>query len=172
LPKALWIEVLSYTHRHWFDEPQSEENVLRHRVQMLESSVEHAHETKRRLEKRLGIVQGERNLYRHMAQSLQARLRRVLGENGLAEVLNAEEGVFIMGDERSAGGDEDTSVTSGSEDGDESLEDDDDMDEDSVIEMSDEDIENAEVVVVASTIANTGVAGRQARAVSVTSEAV
>jgi hypothetical protein len=63
---------------------QSEEDLLRRRVQQLESFLQQAQEARQDLEKRLCISEGERTIYR----TWQSRIERVLGETLASDSLD------------------------------------------------------------------------------------
>jgi hypothetical protein len=74
LPRALWMEILSYTHRNWFEQPPTEISVLRSRVHQLEFSLERTQEEKRDLEKQLLLCQRESDAFREMARRWQLQV--------------------------------------------------------------------------------------------------
>jgi len=78
LPRALWMEVLSFTHRDWFEQPRSEEVMLRHRLEEERQATTAANEARVDVESRLRVVERERDAYRRLALRWQSRLQSVL----------------------------------------------------------------------------------------------
>jgi hypothetical protein len=169
LPRALWMEILSYVHRDWFEQPQSEEDLLRRRVQQLESSLQQAQEARQDLEKRLRMAEGERTIYRRMARTWQSRIERVLGETLASDILDGA--LVVMNHLHDDDEDDDDSHGSDNDNGDDEhiLEEEatDDMEEeDTVTEAEDSggpmDVSHPTAAEIA--------ARRQVRVVSISSE--
>lgn len=118
LPKALWMEVLSYTHRDWFEKTQSEEDLLRRRVQQLEFTLLQEQELRQDLEKRLRVAQGERDIYLQLARTWQVRIERLLGETLANEIFD---GALVLMS-RQVDDNDDGDETVASEDHDEAIE--------------------------------------------------
>eukprot|EP00536_Pseudo-nitzschia_multiseries_P014718 jgi/Psemu1/69205/estExt_Genemark1.C_7590011 len=74
LPRALWVEILSYTHRNWFDVPLNEVDFLRRRLAEEQANVERANKANREVESRLRIAERERDIYKVLARTLRSRL--------------------------------------------------------------------------------------------------
>ena len=87
LPRALWMEVLSYAHRDWFDQPESEESRLRKRLAQLEASLQRTQEARQEMERRMRIIEGERDIYREMSRTWQSRVEQIVGGASASEVL-------------------------------------------------------------------------------------
>lgn len=83
LPRALWLEVFSYTDRDWFEPPLSEEDRLRNRLRQLEASLKQTEQAKRDIEKQLRVAHSERDMYRQMARHMQ----QILGSSRLHDLL-------------------------------------------------------------------------------------
>lgn len=85
LPRFVWMEILSYTHRNWFEPPQSTEDFLRYRLKEEEDSCRKAHEARMEAEARCHMAERERDMYRLLARRLQSRMQIMLeqqnGEN-------------------------------------------------------------------------------------------
>jgi len=78
LPKVIWLEILSYTHRKWFDSKETETEFLKKRL--LEEQV-NAAKAKQALvdaEERCHVAERERDVYRLLARRWQSRLQLVL----------------------------------------------------------------------------------------------
>ena len=75
LPRALWMEVLSYTRRDWFEQPQSEEVFLRRRLREEQAALQRAQEARMEAETRLQMVERERDVYRLLASRWQRHLQ-------------------------------------------------------------------------------------------------
>lgn len=80
LPRALWMEILSYARQDWFEQPRSEEELLRRRLQEAQLAAQRAHEARTEAESRLQLMERERDVYRLLAQRWQRRLQTVMGE--------------------------------------------------------------------------------------------
>jgi protein-L-isoaspartate O-methyltransferase len=82
LPKSIWLEILTYTHRDWFEQPQPEAEVLRRRLEQEQLAAQRADEARREAEMRLRMMERERDGYRRLALRTQARLQTILNERG------------------------------------------------------------------------------------------
>lgn len=82
LPRALWMEILSYTRRDWFEEPRSEEALLRRRLREEQAAAQRAQEARLEAETRLHMAERERDIYRVLALRWQRRLQAALSERG------------------------------------------------------------------------------------------
>jgi hypothetical protein len=200
LPRSIWLEILSYTHRDWFARPRSEEEVLRRRLEQEQQAALRAQEARFDAEARLRMAERERDSYRLLALRWQARLQAMMNERGGAalevdELLDGDDiaqaaaavfnndPVFLR-----LGGmnaiiqqfHEDTS-----DDGDEDPHDDDDdatgqadmdaeSDDDGSTTMADAADETASEfgMVVSSPVVSSAVQVRQARTVSISSHAL
>jgi len=92
LPRALWVEVLSYTHRDWFAKPRSEEFFLRQRLEEERQAATRAHEARLDAETRLRLVERERDAYRRLALRWQSRLQSVTrNRDGTAAAARGED---------------------------------------------------------------------------------
>jgi hypothetical protein len=80
LPRALWVEILSYARQDWFEQPRSEDELLRRRLEEAQLAAQRAHEARTEAESRLRLVERERDVYRLLAQRWQNRLQAVMGE--------------------------------------------------------------------------------------------
>jgi len=78
LPPTLWKEVISFTHRDWFEQPRSEESFLRQRLEEERRATAQAEEARVEAEERLRIMERERDAYRRLALRWQARLQGLL----------------------------------------------------------------------------------------------
>jgi hypothetical protein len=82
LPRAVWMEILSYTHRDWFEQPQSEVEFLRKRLADEQGTIQRAQEARMEAETRLHMVERERDVYRLLAMRWQSRLQALANEHG------------------------------------------------------------------------------------------
>jgi len=82
LPRALWMEVLSYTRRDWFEQPRSDEDFLRKRLREEQAAAQRAQEARAEAEARLHMVERERDIYRLLALRWQRRLQASVNERG------------------------------------------------------------------------------------------
>jgi hypothetical protein len=85
LPKSVWMEILSFTHRDWFTQPESETDILRRRLEQEQLAVRRADEARRDAEMRLRSMERERDGYRRLALRSLARLQALLQERGVEE---------------------------------------------------------------------------------------
>jgi hypothetical protein len=86
LPKSIWMEILSFTHRDWFAQPDSETDILRRRLEQEQLAVRRTDEARRDAEIRLRAMERERDGYRRLALRSQARLQALRRERGMEEV--------------------------------------------------------------------------------------
>ena len=196
LPRALWLEVLSYTDRDWFEQPRSEEWVLRRRLEEERQAVARAKEEERQAvaranearldaEVRLRAAERERDACRRLALLWKSRLQTVLRSRsrpGEADDDNGESAYLLAGDfdaivhqlqDEAASSDED--VSQGNEPMEEELSDGgDDNDSNAVMEEAEaENASDSESTIAASPPESsaTAVFLRQPRTVSIVSHA-
>lgn len=81
LPRAVWLKVLSYTTRDWFEPPRDAEQLLRRRLRDEEAALRQAEQARQRAETRLAVMERERDFYKSLALRWQARLRNAVGED-------------------------------------------------------------------------------------------
>jgi hypothetical protein len=72
------MEILSYTHRNWFEPPQSDETFLRQRLVEEQENARKAHQARMEAEARCHIAERERDVYRLLARRWQSRLQALL----------------------------------------------------------------------------------------------
>lgn len=94
LPRALWMEVLSYTRRDWFEQPQSEEDFLRKRLREEQAAAQRAQEARIEAESRLHVVERERDIYRLLALRWQRRLQATMNERGEGGAAAGDDDLF------------------------------------------------------------------------------
>jgi len=80
LPKSLWLEVLSYTHRKWFEPEQNETEYLKRRLREEKAKVASAEKARRDAEERCHAAERERAVYRLLARRWQSRLNLLLSQ--------------------------------------------------------------------------------------------
>lgn len=86
LPRALWIEILSFTDRTWFEKPRSaDDSLLRRRLLEEQAAARRAHEARLQAESRLHLVERERDVYRLLALRWQSRLQGIMRERGTTQ---------------------------------------------------------------------------------------
>jgi len=85
LPRALWLEILSYTRRDWFEAPQSEVEFLRQRLKEEQENAERARRSSLEANLRCHIVERERDMYKILALRLRARIQHNGGSRGLID---------------------------------------------------------------------------------------
>ena len=101
LPKSIWIEILSYTHRDWFERPQSEAEILRRRLEHEQQALSRADEARRDAEIRLRTMERERDGYRRLALRTQARLQAMIDERGGPSTARNDSDDMLTDDETS-----------------------------------------------------------------------
>jgi len=79
LPKTIWLEILSFTHRKWFAPEHNEADYLRRRLREEKSKVAHAEKKRQEAEERCLVVERERAVYRLLARRWQSRLSTLIG---------------------------------------------------------------------------------------------
>jgi len=80
LPKSLWLEVLSYTHRKWFEPEQNEAEYLKRRLREEKAKVASAEKARREAEERCHVAERERAVYRLLARRWQSRVNLLLSQ--------------------------------------------------------------------------------------------
>jgi hypothetical protein len=90
LPRVLWMEIMSYTHRDWFEAPQSEVGVLRGRLAEEQANSQRANTRRLEAEARCHIVERERDVYRLLARRWQSRLDYLLNQRDGDSVSESE----------------------------------------------------------------------------------
>ena len=85
LPRALWMEILTYTTRDWFEKPRNSEDLLRRRLKEEQSALREAQEARQRAEARVAMMERERDLYKLLLLRCQTRLRAAVGDRALPE---------------------------------------------------------------------------------------
>jgi hypothetical protein len=90
LPRVLWVEILAYTHRDWFEAPQSEVRVLRRRLAEEQANSQRDNTRRLEAEARCHIVERERDFYRLLARRWQSRLDSLLNQRGGDSVSESE----------------------------------------------------------------------------------
>ena len=101
LPKSIWMEILSYTHRDWFEQAQSEAALLRCRLEHEQQAVRRADEARREAEMRLRAIERERDGYRRLALRTQARLQAMIDEAGGSSTTRNESEDMLTDDDTS-----------------------------------------------------------------------
>jgi len=109
LPHFIWMEILSYTHRNWFEPPQSDEDFLRHRLKEEQENCRRAHEARMEAEARCQMAERERDVYRMLARRWQSRIHMLLQQQnntssaGDTDDINMEDDIMnLNGRETSA----------------------------------------------------------------------
>jgi len=99
LPRAVWVEILSFTHRNWFDVPMNEVEFLKRRLAEEKANVEKANEAKQEAEQRCRVAEQERDIYKVLVRTLRARLNSSLPEGGSrsSEILEETAAEMILG---------------------------------------------------------------------------
>eukprot|EP00543_Licmophora_paradoxa_P005520 CAMPEP_0202442050 /NCGR_PEP_ID=MMETSP1360-20130828/1538_1 /ASSEMBLY_ACC=CAM_ASM_000848 /TAXON_ID=515479 /ORGANISM="Licmophora paradoxa, Strain CCMP2313" /LENGTH=473 /DNA_ID=CAMNT_0049057293 /DNA_START=98 /DNA_END=1519 /DNA_ORIENTATION=- len=75
LPATIWIEILSFTHRDWFERKQPDKQFLRKRLSEEQANARQARQATEDVQARLQIVERERDVYKLLAMRWQKRLR-------------------------------------------------------------------------------------------------
>jgi hypothetical protein len=85
LPRAIWLEILSYTHHNWFEPPQSEVSYLKQRLAEEQEISRKANEAHVKAEARCHVAERERDVYRLLARRWQSRLQLILQSSNLED---------------------------------------------------------------------------------------
>jgi len=102
LPRFVWMEILSYTHRNWFEPPKSDEDFLRYRLKEEQENCRKAHEARMEAEARCQMAERERDVYRMLARRWQSRLHHLLQQHnnrssaGESNDVNMEEDIVHL----------------------------------------------------------------------------
>jgi protein-L-isoaspartate O-methyltransferase len=80
LPKSIWLEILSYTHRKWFEPEQNESDYLKRRLREEKAKAAKAEKARRDAEERCLVAERERAVYRLLARRWQSRLNLLLSQ--------------------------------------------------------------------------------------------
>ncbi|KAL7534664.1 hypothetical protein ACHAXR_006022 [Thalassiosira sp. AJA248-18] len=80
LPKSIWLEILSYTHRKWFVPEQNETDYLKRRLREEKAKTAKAEKARREAEERCLAAERERAVYRLLSRRWQARLNLLLSQ--------------------------------------------------------------------------------------------
>lgn len=75
IPQDLWVKVLSFTHRDWFETPQNELEFLRKKLAEEKANVERANAAKLEAERKCEMAEKERDVYRLLARRWQSRMQ-------------------------------------------------------------------------------------------------
>jgi hypothetical protein len=79
LPKDIWIKILSFTHRSWFEQPHKvNESFLRQRIVQQQQATQEAKDACADAERRLRLMERERDGYKLLAMRLQLRYRAAI----------------------------------------------------------------------------------------------
>jgi hypothetical protein len=79
LPIDVWMKILSYTHRSWFDQPYKiNESFLRQQLRQEQQATQRAKDACAEAERRMRLAERERDGYKLLAMRWQLRLRSVL----------------------------------------------------------------------------------------------
>jgi hypothetical protein len=191
LPQSMWAEILSYTHRDWFEQARSDEEFLRRRLREEQATAKQAQEARLDAETRLHLAERERDVYRLLALRWQSRLRTLTNEQGdhsaddaeafvaAEDVANVAAGVFadepvllnvLIRRFQSQNSDSDDEVE---EDSDHHghMEDDSESEDDSAVMEDETDVDDLPESIAVSPRTSQSLSVRlQARTVSITSE--
>lgn len=80
LPKSIWVEILSYTHRKWFEPELNETDYLKRRLREEKAKTAKADKARREAEERCLAAERERAVYRLLARRWQSRMNLLLGQ--------------------------------------------------------------------------------------------
>lgn len=119
IPRALWIEILTYARRDWFEPPQPQEALLMLRVRQLESALDKSRLVRNDMALQLEQVEQERDLYRRMAMIWQSRAERLCNGRLSSDLL----------DQMMASAEHSTTDGENDDDSNESVDDDESMEE-------------------------------------------
>jgi len=78
LPRVLWMEILSFTHRKWFEREETETEFLRKRLHEEQANAAKAQQARLEAEARCLVAERERDVYRLLARRWQSRVQVLL----------------------------------------------------------------------------------------------
>jgi len=82
LPKTIWLEILSYTHRKWFEPEPNKTDYLKRRLREEKAKLAKAERARREAEERCLAAEREKAVYRLLALRWQSRLNSLLNRQG------------------------------------------------------------------------------------------
>jgi len=91
LPRSLWLEILSYTHRRWFQPELNETDYLKRRLREEKAKVANAERQRREAEDKCRAAERERAVYRLLARRWQTRLAAALSRRDDARAASAQD---------------------------------------------------------------------------------
>mmetsp|Transcript_9091 Transcript_9091/g.14909 ORF Transcript_9091/g.14909 Transcript_9091/m.14909 type:complete len:548 (-) Transcript_9091:120-1763(-) len=91
LPKSIWLEILSYTHRRWFAPEQNETDILKRRLMEERAKTAKAERARQEAEARCLAAERERAVYRLLARRWQSRLNALLSQRHESEQGESEQ---------------------------------------------------------------------------------
>jgi len=94
LPKTIWLEILSYTHRKWFEPKPREIDYLKRRLREEKDKLAKAETACREAEARCHAAERERAVYRLLALRWQSRMNSLLNRQGHQGVNAQQNEVF------------------------------------------------------------------------------
>lgn len=96
LPRTIWLEILSYTHRKWFQPEQSETEYLKQRLRQEKANVMKAEKARKEAEARCLAAERERAVYRLLALRCQSRLLRSQHDGRNSQPQDAADDLFDL----------------------------------------------------------------------------
>jgi len=94
LPSVLWMEILSYTHRDWFEPSETETDFLKRRLKEEQANAQKAHQARLEAEARYHIAEQERDMYRVLARRCQLRFENLMHQRRPSTVVREGTGGF------------------------------------------------------------------------------
>jgi|EP01082_Thalassiosira_pseudonana_P002578 protein-L-isoaspartate O-methyltransferase len=82
LPKSIWVEILSFTHRKWFEPELNETEYLKRRLREEKAKNSHLERARRDAEERCTAVEREKTVYRMLAMRWQSRVNVLISRQG------------------------------------------------------------------------------------------
>jgi len=96
LPRTIWLEILSYTHRKWFQPEQNETEYLKQRLRQEKAKVLKAEKARKEAEARCLAAERERTVYRLLALQCQSRLLRSQNQGSNPQQQDAANDLFDL----------------------------------------------------------------------------
>uniref|UniRef100_A0A7S1Z0L7 Protein-L-isoaspartate(D-aspartate) O-methyltransferase n=1 Tax=Trieres chinensis TaxID=1514140 RepID=A0A7S1Z0L7_TRICV len=100
LPRVIWIEILSFTHRKWFEPEKNETEYLKKRLLEEQANAARAQQARLEAEARCHVAERERDVYRLLARRWQSRLHLILQQQRQEpadDLVGGEETAAILG---------------------------------------------------------------------------
>jgi len=96
LPAVLWMEILSYAHRDWFEPSETETEFLRRRLKEEQANTQRAQQARLEAEARYQLAEQERDIYRALARRCQLRFENLINQRRPSSGVGEDTGVYAV----------------------------------------------------------------------------